>query len=49
VGFAILYLVTDAETEKEIARAQTGMVFFDYQARRLHRMPAEFRRCLEDV
>lgn len=42
-GFSIHYLVTKSGTGEEVARAQTGMLFFDYAARRIAGPPAGFR------
>ncbi len=42
-GLDLLYLMTDAATGEEIARVKTGIVFFDYRARRVVTMPAPFR------
>jgi 4-hydroxybenzoyl-CoA thioesterase len=33
----------DAATGEEIARVKTGVVFFDYRARRIVAMPPRFR------
>ena len=43
LGFDLVYLATNARTGAEVARAQSGMIFFDYTARRLTSMPAIFR------
>lgn len=40
-GFELVYLVSKGG--KEIARATTGFVFFDYTARRLADAPGDFR------
>jgi 4-hydroxybenzoyl-CoA thioesterase len=45
-GFDLLYRMTDAASEKEIARVKTGIVFFDPRARRVVSMPARFREAL---
>jgi 4-hydroxybenzoyl-CoA thioesterase len=42
----LVYLMTDAGTGEEIARVKTGIVFFDYAARRVVSMPARFREAL---
>jgi acyl-CoA thioesterase FadM len=42
-GFGLVYLATKAENGDEVARAQSGMAFFDYQARRLAGVPEGFR------
>lgn len=38
-GFELLYKVTNKATGQEIARAKTGIVCFDYQTRKLARIP----------
>ncbi len=43
-GFDLVFRMTDAATGREIARAKTGMLWFDYAARKLVRMPEAFRR-----
>lgn len=40
-GTDLTYRVLDGE--KEIARAKTGIVFFDYEKRKISQMPEEFR------
>jgi acyl-CoA thioesterase FadM len=42
-GLDLLYLMTDAATGEEIARVKTGIVFFDYRARKIVTMPPRFR------
>lgn len=42
-GCDLLYRFTDAATGQEIARVKTGIVFFDYAARKVVSMPAPFR------
>jgi acyl-CoA thioesterase FadM len=42
-GLDLVYLMTDAATGEEIARVKTGIVFFDYRARRVVAMPQRFR------
>lgn len=42
-GCDIYYRLSNTETGKEVARAKTGLVFFDYAARKLHAVPAVFR------
>ncbi len=41
-GCDIFYLVSDGTTGKEVARLKTGIVFFDYQARKIAPIPAGF-------
>lgn len=40
-GADITYRVSDGE--KEVARAKTGIVFFDYEKRKIAQIPEEFR------
>lgn len=47
VGFDLVYLATNVATGEEVARARTGMVFFDYAARKLARVPAAVREKME--
>lgn len=42
-GCDVLYRMTDAATGEEVARAKTGIVFFDYRSRKVASMPAVFR------
>ena len=44
IGFDLRYLVTNADTQQEIARASTGMAFFDYTKQKLTRMPEGFKQ-----
>jgi 4-hydroxybenzoyl-CoA thioesterase len=39
----LVYRVVDLATGKEIARVKTGIVFFDYAARKMVSVPAPFR------
>ena len=48
-GFDFVYRMTDAATGKEVARAKTGMLWFDYAARKVVRMPEPFRRALGEA
>lgn len=43
LGFDLVYLAINATTGTEVARAQSGMIFFDYTTRRLTSMPPVFR------
>ncbi|TCW31384.1 acyl-CoA thioesterase [Gulbenkiania mobilis] len=43
-GCDIVYLATRADTGQEVARIKTGIVFFDYGARKVARMPEAFAR-----
>lgn len=42
LGFDLVYRMTDASTGREVARAKTGMAFFDYEAGKPVRMPEAF-------
>lgn len=42
-GCAFYYRLTRVADGREIARAKTGLAFFDYAANRIARMPAEFK------
>jgi len=42
-GCDFFYRITEKETGKEIARAKTGIVFFDYEKKRMVRVPERFR------
>lgn len=41
-GCDLFYLLTNTATGKEVARAKTGVVFFDYGSRRIASAPARF-------
>jgi acyl-CoA thioesterase FadM len=43
-GCELVYRFVDVATGKEIARAKTGIVFFDYGARRIVHVPEAFRK-----
>lgn len=43
-GCDLYYQVLDAAAGTETARAKTGIVFFDYQSRKMSRMPDPFRQ-----
>jgi acyl-CoA thioester hydrolase len=47
MGFDLVYLAENAATGTEVARARTGMVFFDYTANKLAAMPEGFKARLE--
>lgn len=42
-GCDFVFLLLNKETGKEIARAKTGIVFFDYEKKKLLKVPASFR------
>lgn len=45
-GCEFVYAVTNAASGKEVARAKTGMVFFDYARRRIVRVTDKFKDAL---
>ena len=47
VGCDFVYRVTNKNTNKEIALAKTGIVFFDYEKRKSAPVPAEFKNKIE--
>jgi acyl-CoA thioester hydrolase len=46
-GFELIYRVTDKSSGKEVARAKTGLVFFDYVMRQIVPVPDQFRKQFE--
>lgn len=44
VGCDFYFRVTDKNTRKEVAHAKTGIVFFDYHARKVVNTPDAFRK-----
>ncbi len=42
-GCDILYRITNKETGKEVVRAKTGIVFYDYERKRVVEVPEKFR------
>jgi len=42
-GFDLLYRITNVRTEKEVARAKTGMLCFDYAKGRVVSVPQAFK------
>lgn len=42
-GCDFLYKITNRKTGREVARAKTGIVFFDYKTRRVMPAPEKFR------
>jgi len=46
-GFDVIYKITNEATGKEIARATTGIVFFDYTAERMQPIPEKFKKLFE--
>lgn len=44
-GCDLQWRMTDLASGREVARGKTGIVFFDYTARRISPVPDGFRRC----
>lgn len=44
-GCDIVYRITDCDSGREVARGKSGIVFFDYTARRVGELPSAFRAC----
>ena len=42
-GCDFTYRITNKETGKEVARAKTGVVFFDYEKKKVVEVPAKFK------
>lgn len=47
VGGDLVYRVSNVEGGREVARAKTGIVFFDYGKRKVRGAPPEFRALFE--
>lgn len=45
-GFDMLYLISNKETGKEVARGKTGIVCFDYETRKIALIPDQLRKRL---
>ena len=45
-GFDLLYRLSDAASGKEVARVKSGLLFFDYAARKVAHVPDVFRRAV---
>lgn len=43
-GCDIFYRVSERDSGREVARAKTGIVFFDYDARKVRGVPEDFQR-----
>ena len=43
-GCDIFYRITNKKTEKEVVRAKTGIVFFDYKNRSISHIPDKFKK-----
>lgn len=42
-GCDLLWCMNERETQREVARGKTGIVFYDYAARKVTSVPANFR------
>jgi Predicted thioesterase len=42
-GCDFIYKITQRETDREVARAKTGIVFFDYEKRKVAPVPEKFK------
>ena len=45
-GFDFVYRVTNKESDKEVARAKTGVLIFDYDKRKVVSVPNSFRTAI---
>ena len=45
-GCDFVFLLLNKETGKEIARAKTGIVFYDYEKKKLLKVPASFKEAV---
>ena len=48
-GCDIIYKISNKLTDKEVTRAKTGIVFFDYEARKVVPVPKKFRDIFGDA
>lgn len=46
-GFDLLYLISQVETKKEVARVKTAMVCFDYSSKKVAFLPEQTKILLE--
>jgi acyl-CoA thioesterase FadM len=49
IGCDFVYRLTNKESNKEIAVAKTGIVFFDYEKRKTAPIPIEFKKKIEEM
>jgi acyl-CoA thioester hydrolase len=47
-GFDIIYLLKSKPSNREIARAKTGIIFFDYQPKKVSKVPEPFLKKLKN-
>ena len=43
LGCDFFYRLTNAKTGKEVARAKTGLIYFDYEKQKMVSMPKKFK------
>lgn len=48
-GFSMIYLLHNIDSGKEIARAKTGMIFFNYSTRKIAHAPEDFMKKINDL
>ena len=46
-GCDFIFLLTESESGREIARVKTGIVFFNYEKKKLLKVPEEFRSAVD--
>jgi acyl-CoA thioester hydrolase len=49
IGCDFIYRLTNKNSQKEIAVAKTGIVFFDYGKRKTAPVPTEFKKKIEEM
>lgn len=49
IGCDFVYRLTNKESNKEIALAKTGIVFFNYEKRKTAPVPPEFKKKIEEM
>jgi YbgC/YbaW family acyl-CoA thioester hydrolase len=49
IGCDIIYRITNSTSQKEIAIAKTGIVFFDYKNKKVVQVPVQFRSKVESI
>ena len=42
-SFDLLYRLSEPESDREIARVKTGIAFYNYESRKIARIPGDFR------
>jgi len=49
IGCDFVYRLKNKKSNKEIAVAKTGIVFFDYEKRKTAQVPSEFKKKIEEL